>query len=243
MSAPVFVIGTDALVTGTVVLDGAEGRHAATVTRLGAGEEVVLTDGMGRRAAGVVAGVAKDRVEVVVATVVDVPVPSPRLVVVQALPKGDRGELAVEMMTEVGVDAVVPWAASRCVTRWREARGDKALARWRTAARAAGKQSRRARFPEVTDPASTAEVCVLLSGAATGAVLHEAAARPLAGLTLPREGDIVLVVGPEGGISPEELAAFDESGATAYRLGDTVLRTSTAGTVAAAVLLAHARWL
>lgn len=242
MSAPVFVVATDALVTGTVVLDGAEGRHAATVTRLGPGEAVVLTDGTGRRAAGVVTGVAKDRVDVVVETVVDVPARSPRLVVVQALPKGDRGELAVEMMTEVGVDTVVPWAAARCVTRWRDARGDKALARWRTSARAAGKQSRRARFLEVTSPASTAEVCALLAGAAIGAVLHEAAAPPLAGLTLPDEGDVVLVVGPEGGISPEELAAFDEAGGTAYRLGDTVLRTSTAGTVAAAALLARSRW-
>ncbi len=243
MSAPFFVVATSALVTGTVVLDGAEGRHAATVTRLGPGEAVVLTDGMGRRAAGMVAGVGKDQVEVVVATVVDVPVPSPLLVVVQALPKGDRGELAVEMMTEVGVDTVVPWTASRCVTRWREARGDKALARWRTSARAAGKQSRRARFPEVTGPASTAEVCALLSDAATGVVLHEEATKPMAGLRLPGEGDIVLVVGPEGGISAEELAAFDEAGATAYRLGDGVLRTSTAGTVAAAVLLSRSRWL
>lgn len=242
MSAPVFVVPRDALVGGTVVVDGAEGRHAATVVRLAVGESVVLTDGAGRRGAGVVSSVGKDRVEVAVSDVDDVPAPQPRFVVVQALPKGDRGELAVETMTEVGVDVVVPWAASRCVTRWRDARGEKALTKWRTSALAAGKQSRRTRFPEVTDLATTADVCALLSGAAAAAVLHEDGTQPLARLALPPSGDVVLVVGPEGGVSDDELAAFAQSGAPAYRLGDTVLRTSTVGTAALAVLLARTRW-
>jgi 16S rRNA (uracil1498-N3)-methyltransferase len=162
--------------------------------------------------------------------------------VAQALPKGDRGELAVETMTEVGVDVIVPWAAARCVTRWRDARGARALARWRTTAHAAAKQSRRSRFPEVAEPASTQEVARLLAGAAAGVVLHEEATEPLAGLAVPAAGDVVVVVGPEGGISPDELAAFRVAGATAYRLGDTVLRTSTAGTAALAVVLAGSRW-
>ena len=242
MSAPVFVVDPARLATGLVVVDGAEGRHAATVTRLARGQAVVLVDGLGRSGKGVVVSAGRDLVEVEVADVVEEPAPRPRLVVVQALPKGDRGELAVETMTEVGVDVVVPWAASRCVTRWRADRADKALAKWRTSSRAAAKQSRRSRFPEVTDLATTSGVCGLLSAAALGAVLHETATEPLAGVTLPADGDVVVVVGPEGGVSDDELVAFREAGAATYRLGRTVLRTSTAGVAALAVLSARARW-
>jgi 16S rRNA (uracil1498-N3)-methyltransferase len=242
VSAPVFVVPSGRLVPGVVVVDGAEGRHAATVTRIAAGETVVLTDGSGRRGEGVVVSAGRDLIEVEVADVVVEPPPQPRFVVVQALPKGDRGELAVETLTEVGVDVVVPWAASRSVTRWRDARGDKALAKWRTSSRTAAKQSRRSRFPEVTGLATTAEVTALLAAAALGAVLHESATQPLAGVTVPADGDVVLVVGPEGGVSEEELAAFREAGAATYRLGETVLRTSTAGTAALAVLSAQVRW-
>ena len=242
MSAPVFVVPTERLTPGVVVVDGAEGRHAATVTRLAAGEAVVLVDGHGRRGDGVVVSAGRDRVEVEVASVDDVPSPEPRFVVVQALPKGDRGELAVETMTEAGVDVVVPWAASRCVTRWRADRADKALAKWRTSSTAAAKQSRRSRFPDVTELATTAEVTALLAAAALGAVLHETSTVPLAGVALPADGDVVLVVGPEGGVTDDELGSFLEAGAATYRLGETVLRTSTAGVAALAVLSAATRW-
>ncbi len=225
-------------------LDGPEGRHAATVARLAVGEPVGLVDGHGRRGQGTVAAVeGKDVVEVDVPEVVEEPEPTPRLVVVQALPKGDRGETAVETMTEVGVDEVVPWAAARCVTRWRDGRGDKALARWRTTAAAAAKQSRRARFPVVAELASTAEVAQRVTAAAAAVLLHEEARLPLSTLAPPASGEVVLVVGPEGGLTPEELETLAAAGASAYRLGPTVLRTSTAGTAALAVLLARTdRW-
>jgi 16S rRNA (uracil1498-N3)-methyltransferase len=244
VSAPVFAVGRDRLAVGLVVLDGAEGRHAVTVTRLVPGEDVVLVDGTGRRGTGTVTAVSgKDTLAVDVVAVVDEPEPSPRLVVVQALAKGDRGETAVETMTEVGVDEVVPWAAARCVTRWDADRADKALARWRATAQAAGKQSRRARFPVVAGVASTREVVERLAAAAAGVVLHEEAAGLLSSLRPPSAGEVVVVVGPEGGITPEELAAFAAAGASAYRIGPTVLRTSTAGTAALAVLLSRtARW-
>jgi 16S rRNA (uracil1498-N3)-methyltransferase len=242
MSAPVFVVTAAALVAGRVVVDGAEGHHAARVARLRAGEPVLLVDGAGRRGAGTVSAVAGDRVEVEVTAVVEEPVPAPRFVVVQALPKGDRGELACELMTEVGVDVVVPWAAARCVTRWRSDRAAKAVHKWRTSARSAAKQSRRARFPLVTEQASTAEVCELVGQAALAAVLHEQGTVALAGVDLPPTGDLVLVVGPEGGITQEELDAFTAAGAVVCRLGDTVVRTSTAGAVALAVLSARTRW-
>ncbi|MEW2046039.1 16S rRNA (uracil(1498)-N(3))-methyltransferase [Streptomyces sp. NPDC005476] len=246
MTAPVFVV--DALpASSTCVLDGPEGRHAVSVKRLRAGEEVVLTDGAGRWARGeVVAAEGKDRLVVSLGEVTDEPAESPRITVVQALPKGDRGELAVETMTETGVDVIVPWAASRCITQWKGERGAKALAKWRATAREAGKQSRRVRFPEIADTSTSRQVAALLARADFAAVLHEDrdyGSAPLATAELPTRGEIVLVVGPEGGVSPDELALFEEAGAKAYRLGRSVLRTSTAGTAAVSLILGRTgRW-
>ncbi|WP_327168078.1 16S rRNA (uracil(1498)-N(3))-methyltransferase [Streptomyces subrutilus] len=246
MTAPVFVV--EEVPPGPeFVLDGPEGRHAVSVKRLNPGEAVVLADGRGRWAEAVVkAAEGKDRLVVTVSGVFEEAEPAVRITVVQALPKGDRGELAVETMTETGVDAVVPWQASRCITQWRGERGAKALAKWRATAREAGKQSRRVRFPEVAEALSTRQVAALLAGADLAVVLHEDRDTPsqaLATAELPAAGSVVLVVGPEGGVSPEELAVFADAGARPYRLGRSVLRTSTAGTAATAVLLARTgRW-
>lgn len=250
MTAPVFLAGHGQLAgparsgSGTVVLEGPEGRHAVSVRRLRPGEEIVLTDGAGTGASGTVESVSgKDRLEVTVTSVRTEAEPQPRITVVQALPKGDRGELAVETLTETGADAIVPWAASRCVTQWKGERGQKSLAKWRSTAREAGKQARRLRFPEVAGPATTAQVAQLLRGADLGVVLHEEGDSSLATAELPADGGIVLVVGPEGGVAPQELTAFAEAGAQPFRLGPTVLRTSTAGTAATALLLGRTgRW-
>jgi 16S rRNA (uracil1498-N3)-methyltransferase len=226
-----------------ILLDGDEGRHAAVVRRLGRGETVELTDGHGSVARCVV--VAADRSGLVceVRERAEEPPPTPRIVVAQALPKGDRGEAAVETMTEVGVDEIVPWRAQRAVTRWQGDRGDRALRRWRSTAREAAKQARRAWVPEVADPVTTAALARRLSGAALAIVLHEEADRSIGDLPLPDLGELVLVVGPEGGITPDELAAFDSAGAVQVNLGPAVLRTSTAGTVAAGVMLSRTgRW-
>ncbi|WP_330330317.1 16S rRNA (uracil(1498)-N(3))-methyltransferase [Streptomyces sp. NBC_00536] len=246
MTAPVFVV-EEVPAGPEFVLDGPEGRHAVSVKRLGPGEALVLADGRGRWAEAVVkAAEGKDRLVVAVDSVHEEPPADVRITVVQALPKGDRGELAVETMTETGVDAVVPWQASRCITQWRGERGAKALGKWRTTAREAGKQSRRVRFPEVAEAMSTKQVAALLAGADLGVVLHEdrdTASLALASAELPSTGSIVVVVGPEGGVSPDELAVFAEAGARPYRLGRSVLRTSTAGTAAVAVLLSRTgRW-
>ena len=163
--------------------------------------------------------------------------------VVQALPKGERGELAVEMLTEVGVDVIVPWSASRSIARWKGDRVEKSLAKWRSAAREAAKQSRRSWFPTVADLASTEDVVALLAQASVRVVLHEAASGPLADVPVPGRGQIVIVVGPEGGITDDELEAFSAVGAEPLRMGSSVLRSSTAGVAAAAALLARTpRW-
>lgn len=243
VSAPVFFADSSLLADDHVLLTGPEGRHAATVRRLRRGERVDLTDGAGLVAECLVSRTGRDLLELEVMTLRAEPKPNPRLVIVQALPKAGRGERAVEVMTEVGVDVVVPWAASRCITHWHAERGAKALARWRATAREAAKQSRRSWFPEISDLVSTEGVAQMLAGGECGAVLHEDASASLASLPLPRRGDVIVVVGPEGGISDAEIRAFEAVGGAPAHLGPTVMRTSTAGVAAAAVVLAHSgRW-
>jgi 16S rRNA (uracil1498-N3)-methyltransferase len=251
MTAPLFFADAEKLRFATagahVVLDGAEGRHAATVKRLTVGERVVLSDGAGLRCNVEITAVTANSLEARVLSRVQEPRSRPWLTVVQALAKGDRDERAVETMTEVGVDAIVPWQAGRSITRWDSARAAKGVERWRTTAREAAKQSRRSWVPQISDVEKTPDVVARLRSCAASSsglalVLHEDASRPLPKLR-PDAGEIVLIVGPEGGVSDEELTAFEAAGAVACRLGPTVLRTSTAGTVAAAVLLANSgRW-
>ncbi|HEX4687764.1 MAG TPA: 16S rRNA (uracil(1498)-N(3))-methyltransferase [Nocardioides sp.] len=226
-----------------VTVEGDEAHHAVAVRRLRVGESVMLTDGRGTTLVGTVAETGKRRLTVRADRVDTVAEPSPQVTVVQALPKGDRGELAVEVLTEIGVATIVPWAAARSVAVWRGERADKGVARWRATAREAAKQARRAWFPEVTELASTADVAALVAGASLAVVLHEAADLPLAQVRVPEQGTLLLVVGPEGGLADEELAALRGAGASVVHLGAEVLRTSTAGVGAVAALLSRtARW-
>lgn len=202
-----------------------------------------MTDGEGGLAECVVAGARPGQLDLIVVARRADPEPQCRVVVVQAILKGDRGELAVELMTEVGVDVIVPWAAERCIARWRPDRADKALQRWRSTAREAGKQARRSRFPDVTGPARIEAVGGLVAAAGLAVLLDPAAPDPMDGMALPRHGDIVLIIGPEGGISPAEAADLAASGAVPARLGPAVLRGSTAGAVAGALVLSRCgRW-
>jgi 16S rRNA (uracil1498-N3)-methyltransferase len=244
MSLPVFVVAglAEASIGETLDLDGDEGRHAVVVRRIRVDEQIALTDGAGTTATCTVVERAATSLRASITSISTVPPELPRVVVVQAIPKGDRGELAVEMLTEVGVDLIVPWAASRSVAVWRGDRAARSLARWRSTAREAAKQARRSWFPSVAEMVGTEQVVALLREASVPVVLHEAASGPLADLPVPGRGEIVIVVGPEGGISDEELAAFAAVGAEPVRLGTSVLRSSTAGVAATAALLARTRW-
>jgi 16S rRNA (uracil1498-N3)-methyltransferase len=247
MRAPVFLVGADQLTGERIVLSGPEGRHAATVRRLEPGERADVTDGSGAVAQCRVVARRDGELELEVLGRRLDPPPDPWLTVLQALPKGDRGELAVETMTEVGVDVIVPWAADRCVVQWRGERGDRALARWRSAGLAAAKQARRARFPEIAGPAGRADAAGLVAGAGLAILLDPEADLPLAGLAAKplgaEGGGIVLIVGPEGGVSPAETDLLTGAGAVPARLGPSVLRASTAGAVAAAIVLSDSgRW-
>jgi len=226
-----------------VTVDGDEAHHAVAVRRVRVGEQVVLTDGRGRTVRGDVTATGKRSLDVRAVEVTTTTAPRPELVVVQAIPKGDRGELAVEVLTEIGVARIVPWAATRCVAVWRGDRVAKGVARWRSTAREAAKQARRAHHPDVAELATTADVAAEVAGADLAVVLHEEAPTPLAALEVPADGRIVVVVGPEGGLDEVEVAACAGAGAVPCRLGTEVLRTSTAGVAAAAALLARSpRW-
>ncbi|HEV7898000.1 MAG TPA: 16S rRNA (uracil(1498)-N(3))-methyltransferase [Planosporangium sp.] len=236
MSLPLFLV--DALPERDEFrLDGPEGHHAATVQRLRVGEELLLGDGRGGTATVVVTAVGRGTLDVTVTSRRYVPPPAQRLVVVQGIAKGDRGDLAVQAMTEVGVDGIVPWAAARSVARWKD---DRPLQRWRATVQEAAKQARRPWVPEVSDPVTTAQ---LARRPGPLLVLHEEASAPLSRVELPNAGEITLVVGPEGGITPDELAAVEAAGAQPVRLGPEVLRTSTAGVAALSALSARlGRW-
>ncbi|MDR7251084.1 16S rRNA (uracil1498-N3)-methyltransferase [Nocardioides sp. BE266] len=245
MSLPVHLVESlaDVRVGSVVEVTGDEAHHAVAVRRLREGEHVVLTDGRGTSVTGEVTSTGKRVFSVTASAVSHEERPEPAITVVQALPKGDRGELAVEVLTEVGVDRVVPWAASRSVAVWKGERAAKSHAKWQATAREAAKQARRSWLPTVTPLASTADLAAVVGEAELAVVLHEDAADPLSAIDVPTSGRIVVVVGPEGGIAPDELAALEATGARTVRLGAEVLRTSTAGVVAVAALLSRTdRW-
>lgn len=214
-------------------LTGEEARHAAQVARLRVGERVVVGDGRGRVAEAEAVSVARDHVELRVLTLREEPESAPRIVLVQALAKGGRDEAAIQTATELGVAAVVPWQAARSITRWVGPKVDAGVARWSAIVREAGKQSMRPWAAEVLPLSSTADLAAL---GGTILLLEPTAETRLVDVDLPTHRDVVLVVGPEGGIAPEELDRLTAAGATPVRMGPTVLRTSTAGPAAIAAL-------
>lgn len=240
MSLPVFV--HPGPLHGTVTLDGPEGRHAVAVKRIQPGEQILLIDGRGTFAVVSVTQVSgKDRLVGEVGERGTDPQARPAVTIVQALPKAERSELAVDLATQAGADAIVPWQAQRCVARWSGPKVEKGKAKWEATALAAAKQSRRTRVPQIHDPVSTGELSALIEGK-TAYVLHEDSATPLREVDLTAE-EIFLIVGPEGGIGEEELAQLTAAGARAVKLGPQVLRTASAAMVALSAIGAlTSRW-
>ncbi|MCF3140332.1 MULTISPECIES: 16S rRNA (uracil(1498)-N(3))-methyltransferase [unclassified Paenarthrobacter] len=257
MSNPVFFTqagNLSHLGPGSVfVLEGPEARHAVTVKRLAVGEQVDIADGAGTRLTGTVSEAGSGTLAVTASDVVFEEQPAVRLVLVQALAKGDRDELAVETATELGIDAVVPWQSERSIVRWKGDRAAKAHAKWQSVVGAAAKQARRSHIPQVRPIVDTAALAKVVAAADLAIILHEDAKNPLRTVLeesgvpdgsdpgSPRE--VLLIVGPEGGISPREVTRLSDAGAVTALLGHHVLRSSTAGP--AAVVLASdvlGRW-
>ena len=224
-----------------VALPSPEARHAAAALRMTTGEVLLVADGQGHRAQGQII-VEGNQVTVNVTSVEVIRRPNPTFTVVQALTKGDHGELAIDLMTQVGVDRIIPWSASRSIVQWKGDRANKSLTKWQLAAKAATKQSRQAWSPQISDAMSTQEIRALMSQFSATFVLHESSTNPLASVDLPSSGEICLIVGPEGGISEEEVSAFQDAGAQIASLGDSVLRASLAGAIGVGVLSTRLRW-
>lgn len=238
MSRPVYVqeFPTPPTVGEVIELTGDEGRHAVSVKRTSVGEQIELVDGHGTRAVITVTGVSgKDRLTGVVDCAANEPASRPTVTVIQALPKAARSELTVDLLTQAGADVIVPWQAGRSVANWGK-KQDKGLAKWRAAARAAAKQSRRSRIPEITPVVDQAAVAALIQAAPLALMLHEDATGKITDQPVAQVDSVVLIIGPEGGISPAELDAFTTAGAHPVRLGPEVLRTASAGMVALAAL-------
>jgi 16S rRNA (uracil1498-N3)-methyltransferase len=229
---------SDPSVGDDITLAGDEGRHAVAVRRITVGETILLADGSGTAVRGPVQSTDKASLVMRVEEVLGTHQGELRFIAAQALAKGDRAELAVETLTEIGVDEVVPWQASRSIVKWVPDRAERQLSRWRSVAREATKQSRRFRVPVVTVPMSTRELALRIPETALTLLLHETASAPITTVTLPTSGDVMIVIGPEGGISPEELEALTAAGGVPVLISDGVLRTSTAGVVALAQLQA-----
>ncbi|MEN4399534.1 16S rRNA (uracil(1498)-N(3))-methyltransferase [Mycolicibacterium senegalense] len=247
MSAALFYVDALPGAGELAVVDGDEGFHASNVRRIRVGEHIDLSDGAGVLAHCVVEETAKGRLSARVTERLTVPAPRPTVTVVQALPKSERSELAVELATEAGADGFLAWQATRCVARWDGPKVDKGLRRWEAVARSAARQSRRAYVPGVEGVVSatslTQRVAAAVAGGAVVLALHESATEPLADLPLAQADSLMLIVGPEGGIADEEIVALTAAGAKAVRLGPTVLRTSTAAAVALGAIGAlTARW-
>ncbi|GLY32952.1 16S rRNA (uracil(1498)-N(3))-methyltransferase [Kineosporia sp. NBRC 101731] len=240
-AAPGTLIG--AAPSTDLVLDGEEGRHAAGVRRIRSGEQVEIADGSGAVARCTVTAAGKGHLDLLVDELDLVPEPVLRFGLVQALAKGGRDEMAVETATEVGIDLVLPWQAQRSVSRWEGPKIEKNTRRWATIAREAAKQSRRARIPHTEPLRNTTALAQRLAEADLALILHEDAVDPLIGAKLPDAGEVLLVVGPEGGIGESELATLTAAGARPVRLGPEVLRTSSAGPIALGILAATSgRW-
>ncbi len=232
----------------TIDVSGEEGRHAVRVSRLRVGERILVGNGKGLLAGGVVSSIDRDRFSMQVDEVNSLDPATVNVTLVQALAKGDRDERAVEQATEFGVDAIVPWQAARSVSRW-DAAGDKqtkGIAKWARIAREAAKQSMRAYVPEVHAPLSLKDLCAEAQSGAAVLVLHPRGVERLSDWARERArsyASLLVVIGPEGGFDDTELDALESAGAHILVLGETVLRTSSAGPAAIAVLnTALGRW-
>ena len=154
---------------------------------------------------------------------------------VQAILKNDANKEAVDFLTQVGADEIIPWQSQHCIGKF----DDKSLRKWQSAARESSRQSRRVRIPVISDAYSTESMISKIKGLQNIFVLHESADNRLSQIEINQEANVILIVGPEGGLSEIEINAFVTAGAKIVRLGESVLRAANAGAAAASVVMSR----
>lgn len=240
MVEPMFSMALSAEVqAGSIIqLAGPEAKHAVAVRRMRAGESIQLSNGTGFRVRGEIQSIQSNVLQIKVLEAAQEIEPEIRLSLIQALAKGDRDELAIQAATELGVSSIVPWEADRSISRWIGLKEEKAVARWQTIVSEAAKQSLRSFTPQVQSPVSTKELVGLIASFDLVLVLDPTADLGLGSLEFANPQTLGIVVGPEGGISEDELDLLESAGAKRVRLGESILRTSTAGVAAISAVLA-----
>lgn len=221
--------------SGEVDVTGDEARHAISAMRIQEGELISLTDGCGAIATAEVKAISR---KTLTAKIIDYTFeePSPtQLTVLQALTKGDRARETVELLTEAGVDQIIPWSAQRSIGQWKDVR--ESQDKWRTWAREATKQSRRTRIPEIDGIYSTSDALALISKFDIALLFHESDGAKLSTIVRAKKpGKILIIIGPEGGISEDEIQALNKSGAVTVGMGRPVFRSAHAGAAALAAV-------
>jgi len=243
MEPAYFLVETSDLDSPVFNIKGTEAHHALRVRRVKEKEKLVVTDGFGLVGEVEVLALGPgDQVTVKVVNKKSKTKKKPKVTVAQALAKGERSDLAIESLTEVGVDEIVPWQANRCIVKWDD-KSDKGVEKWKQIARESSKQSRRAFFPEITNCLDSKKLVGIFKNYSKVIVLDPDSDILFTELVEQIVEDVLLVIGPEGGIEENEMQLFCENGALTATLGETILRTSTAGGISAAILLSKTRWI
>ena len=227
---------------GDVVIEGDEAHHVGTAARIKIGERVLVTNGQGRNAEVEILDINKRNIGARIIDVQDVPRTRTQLLVVQALTKGDRARETIELLTEGGADVIIPWSASRSIGQWKDEKD--ALSKWKTWTREATKQSRRSWIPEVREIHNTKEIKELIEDSDTSFVFHESSAVPISkAVSGKAPKHVVLIIGPEGGVSEDEISLLTSAGAQSVSMGKPVFRAAHAGVAAlAAIQTAYGIW-
>lgn len=232
---------TDQINNGsTQILEKDEAHHAIKVLRLNLGEVIKISDGVKKWVSGPIIEISKKELKISVSEKGEFEEKKPELVLVQAVTKSDRNKEMLELVIESGVDRIIPWQAERSISKWQSDSAQK----WEIGIKEACKQARQIRLPKLMPMLTTAGVVQLLTKDAQAIVFHESASEKFAQMQLNQSlTSIYLIIGPEGGISPNELSVFENSGGKVVRLGETVLRSAHAGFAAiSAVQTKLGRW-
>ena len=226
--------GTD-FSANQIEVDGDEAHHGVNVLRLKTSEEVKISDGVGNWGVGTVSQINKKSFTVEILDRGFEPASKQRVVVVQAILKNDANKEAVDFLTQVGADEIIPWQSQHSIGKI----DDKSLGKWQSTARESSRQSRRVRIPVISNADSTESLISKIKGLQNIFVLHESAENRLSQIEINQEADVILIVGPEGGLSEIEVNTFVAAGAKVVRLGESVLRAANAGAAAVSVVMSR----